>query len=337
MSSSNSPNSGHSAPATPPTPSTGVTVGTFDGVHRGHAALVARTRELVGPGGRVVALVFDPHPLERLRPDQAPARLSTFEQRRAWLVAAGADVVERLEPTDELLSHTAEEFVDWVVERHRPRAWVEGRDFRFGKGRAGDVGVLATLGAKHGFATEVLAPVEVALSDHTIVTASSTIARWLIRHGRARDAAAVLGRSHTLVGEVVRGDRRGRTIGVPTANIVAPNMLPLDGVYAGIARVGGSCGSEAREFAAAVSVGVRPMFDDRPTVEAHLLGVPRDAGGASNIAGLPEYGWPIELELVSWLREQWKFESLEALTAQIGRDCDEARRIFEDARTEPVA
>lgn len=330
MSQSNQKNPSFTRSAEVPT---AVTVGTFDGVHRGHAALVARARELVGPGGRVVALVFDPHPLERLRPAQAPARLSTFEQKRAWLIAAGAAEVERLEPTDEFLSHTPEEFVAWVVEKRRPRAWVEGPDFRFGKGRAGDVGVLAKLGAVLGFEAEVLTPVEVALSDNTLVTASSTIARWLVKHGRMRDAAAVLGRPHTLVGTVERGDRRGRTIGIPTANIAAPNVLPIDGVYAGIARVGGA--ADGREFAAAVSIGVRPMFDDRPTVEAHLLAAPKDQG--PNIAGLPEYGWTIELELVTFLREQWKFESLDALTAQIARDCDQARRIFEEARTEPVA
>lgn len=317
---------------------TGVTVGTFDGVHRGHAALVARARDVVGPasrGGRVVAMVFDPHPLERLRPDKAPARLSTFEQRRAWLTAAGADEVERLEPTDELLSHSPEEFVRWVVERHGARAWVEGPDFRFGKGRAGDVALLGRLGNDLGFETHVIEPVEAALSDHTIVTASSTMARWLLRHGRARDAAAVLGRPHTLVGEVVRGDRRGRTIGFPTANIATRCMLPLDGVYAGVARVGPH--GDGREFAAAVSVGVRPMFDERPTVEAHLLDAPREGGGGPALAGLAEYGWAIELELVTWIREQWKFESLGALTAQIARDCEHARRIYEDARTEPVA
>jgi riboflavin kinase/FMN adenylyltransferase len=317
-----------------------VTVGTFDGVHRGHAALVARARAQVGPAGRVVALVFDPHPLERLRPEKAPARLSTFEQRRAWLAAAGADVVERLEPTDELLSHTPEEFVDWVVARHRPVAWVEGPDFRFGRGRAGDVGLLRGLGPAKGFEALVIDPVEVALTDHTVVTASSTMTRWLLAHGRARDVACVLGRPHTLSGVVVQGDRRGRTIGFPTANIETPCMLPLDGVYAGIARVGGRGGAErhaVREFAAGVSVGVRPMFDARPTIEAHLIGADRDAGSPA-IAGLPEYGWSIELELVSFLREQWKFESLDALTAQIRRDCDEAARIFAGARRpEPVA
>jgi riboflavin kinase/FMN adenylyltransferase len=317
------------------TPPAAVTVGTFDGVHRGHAALIARARERVGGprgvrgAGRVVALVFDPHPLERLRPGHAPARLSTFEQRQAWLTAAGADVVERLEPTDEFLSHTPLEFVRWVVQRHAPSVWVEGADFRFGKGRAGDVALLANLGASLGFTAEVLAPVEVPLSDHTVVTASSTITRWLLRHGRVRDAVNVLGRPYTLVGEVVRGDRRGRTIGVPTANVLTPNALPLDGVYAGVARVGRP--DDAREFAAAVSVGVRPMVDDRPTLEAHLIGAPRD-GDSPAIAGLPEYGWPIEVELTSWLREQWKLPSLEALTAQIARDCADASRIFEHAR-----
>lgn len=304
-----------------------VTVGNFDGVHAGHRAIVARARDLArsrNASGGVVALAFDPHPATRLAPARAPARLTTFEERAALLREAGADRVERLEPTDHLLGLSPEAFVEWVVAAFNPAAFVEGPDFRFGKGRAGSLETLRQLGRARGFSVEEAPALAVALSDHTVVTASSSITRWLVAHGRVRDAWSVLGRPYRLAGSVVRGDRRGRTLGFPTANLETPHLLPADGVYAALAHLPG--GGRA---AAAVSVGSKPMFGGGGRVaEAHLLGFGRESG-ESRDRGLPEYGWELALDLVGWVREQMRFDSVERLVEQMGRDCGRAREIVE--------
>jgi len=305
-----------------PTP-TAITIGNFDGVHVGHAALVHAARRLAGPNGRVLALAFDPHPLSRLRPGQAPAMLSTFEQRAAWLKEAGADTVERLDPSPELLALDPETFVRSKIERYglsRGASWfVEGTDFHFGKGRAGSIATLRSLGAALGFGVEVVPPVEATLGDHLVVRASSSVVRWLVSQGRVRDAAIVLGRPYEVQGRVARGDQRGRTIGFPTANIATAHLLPADGVYSGLATT-----PEGVTLHAAVNIGTRPTFSgtDR-RFEAHLM---LPAGGAwSPPPSHPEYDWPITLRLVSWLRDQVRFDSPARLTDQLARDCGRAR------------
>jgi riboflavin kinase/FMN adenylyltransferase len=299
-----------------------VTIGNFDGVHVGHAALVRRARELVGPSGRVVVLAFDPHPASLLRPGTEPARLTTFDQRAAILLACGADAVERLEPTPALLAQSPEAFIDAVVARHAPAHLVEGPDFHFGKDRMGTPAVLAALGQRRGFRLDIVPPVTVALRDQSVVTASSTLVRWLLAHARVRDAALVLGRPHAAHGVVTQGDRRGRTIGVPTANVAAECAVPAPGVYAGVARL-----EDGRAFPCAVNVGPRPSFDagqlQAGRVEAHLLGThPFTPRSFATIPGLPEYGWSVTIEFVSFLRDACRFATLPELTAQIARDLD---------------
>jgi len=301
---------------------TAVTIGNFDGAHAGHAALVRRARGLVGVGGRVVALAFDPHPAAVLRAGEAPARLTTFARRAELLGGLGVDEVVRLEPTRELLGRTPEEFVAWVAREWAPDVVVEGADFRFGRGRSGDVGTLRRLGEVHGFAVEVVDPARVALSDQSVVVASSTVARWLLERGRVRDVASVLGRSHEIAGPVVRGDRLGRTLGFPTANIAAETAAPADGVYAGVATL-----PDGRRLGAALSVGTRETFDGEDRrVEAYLLGLEggrQDGEGAWRpIPGLPEYGWRVSIELVGWVRDQARFASVAALVEQMRRDCE---------------
>jgi riboflavin kinase / FMN adenylyltransferase len=297
-------------------PRTVVTIGNFDGVHIGHAALIRRAREIAdGPGttSRVVAMCFDPHPLTRLHPSSAPARLTTFARRAEQLGQAGADEVVRLEPSSRLLALTPEEFIGHLVQDLNPVAIVEGPDFRFGRGRAGDVGTLASQGAMHGFEVEVVPPVEAVMTDGTVATASSTLARWLVAQGRVRDAAAVLGREYEVEGTVVRGDQRGRELGYPTANLSTEGLLPGDGVYAG-------CGHlpDGREVPAAISVGSKPMFNGTARVlEAHLLAEP-------DMSGLPEYGWEIRVRVSKWLRDQMKFGSIDELKRQIDNDCRRA-------------
>lgn len=306
------------------------TVGNFDGVHAGHRAIVSRAvrmAEELGARGGVVVLAFDPHPLSRLDPGRAPARLTTFERRSALLLAAGAADVRRLEPDAELLGLSPEDFIRRVVEKHNAVGFVEGEDFRFGKGRAGSVETLRSIGESVGFCVETVSPVAAALSDHTVVTASSTMVRWLVERGRVRDAWAVLGRPYELAGTVVRGDRRGRDLGYPTANLETPLLLPADGVYGAVAEL-----PDGRRHAAALSVGTKPMFDgEGRTAEAFLLDAPREEGSAS-IAGLPEYGWELRLEIVGWVREQLRLDSVATLIAQMGRDCAGVRRMVEGVR-----
>ncbi|MCA9296639.1 MAG: riboflavin biosynthesis protein RibF [Phycisphaerales bacterium] len=287
---------------------TAITIGNFDGVHRAHAELVRTARQAVGPTGRVVVMTFEPHPIAILRPDMAPERLSTTAERRRRLEAAGADAVIQVTTTRELLSMTAEAFLEDVLMRHAPDVVVEGPDFHFGRGRSGTVETLRAFGADHGFETIVLEPVEVALSDQTIVTVSSSMVRWLLKYGRVGDAAVLLDGPFTLVGTVVKGDQRGRTIGFPTANLdPAGVMLPADGIYAGFAER-----SDGRRYPAAISVVTKPTFGQSPrTCEAHLL---------SYDGPLDEYGWTIRLEFHRWLRAQVTYGDVEALVAQLHRD-----------------
>ena len=303
-----------------------VTIGNFDGVHLGHAALVKRARAIADAAAhntRVVVMSFDPHPLTVLRPGAAPARLTTFERRCELLGALGADEVIRLEPTGALLAESAEEFITRVAAELKPIAIVEGPDFRFGRGRAGDIAFLREAGKKLGFTMEVIAPpIEVVLDDHTVITASSTMARWLVERGRIRDAAAVLGRHYEMTGTVRQGDRRGRTIGFPTANLDSPCLAPADGVYAGLAHL-----PNGRATPAAISVGTKPTFGEHTrTVEAYLL---RDdpAKAWTPLPGLPEYGWPLRLEFRHWLRDQLTFAGLDPLLDQMTKDIARTREL----------
>lgn len=316
-----------------------ISIGTFDGCHIGHQALIRRAREIARthPGSRVVAMAFDPNPLEVLRPSAAPARLTTFETRSRHLLEAGADEVVRLEPTPELLGLSPKQFIERCIERHHPIAFVEGEDFHFGKARTGTVQTLRELGSAMGFGVDVVSGVEVALGDHQIVPARSTMVRWVLGHGRVRDAAILLGRPYELEGLVVRGDRRGRTIGYPTANLQTTCMAPADGVYACRATL-----PDGRVFSAAVSVGTKPTFGEHDrAVEAFLLNPSASGKAWAPIDGLSEYGWALRLEFIAWVREQVKYSSLNDLLEQIERDCTRVDEIVKrealgDAMTVPA-
>jgi riboflavin kinase/FMN adenylyltransferase len=284
---------------------------------------VRRCREHAGSAGRVIVLAFDPHPMTRLRPEAAPPRITPFEQRAALLRACGADEVVRLEPSDALLARSAEQFIDWLVEAYAPSTIVEGTDFHFGKGRGGSTALLATLGLARGFRCIVEPAVDVTLTDHLIARASSSLLRWLLAQGRVRDAAIVTGRNHRLEATVVQGDRLGRSIGFPTANLNTPTLTPGDGVYAGLAHIPAINAT----LPAAVNIGTRPTVKglDR-RVEAHLLRP--DAGpNWSTLPGLPEYGWSMSLDLVARVRDQVRFPDLGGLRSQLARDIAIVRRI----------
>ncbi|HYD01695.1 MAG TPA: riboflavin kinase [Phycisphaerales bacterium] len=311
------------------------TVGNFDGVHLGHRALVAAARSLVeeGRGERVVAMVFDPHPAEVLRPGMEPGRLSTFAQRSRWLREVGVDEVVRLDPWVKhavpgsepkgLLALTPEEFVAWARREHGVGGFVEGADFRFGRMRAGTVADLERL---TGLA-RVVETVEVELPTGDKAAARSGVVRELVEAGRVVEAATVLGRAYEIEGTVVRGDRRGREIGFPTVNIQAPHLLPADGVYAGVAEL-----PDGRSAAAAISIGVKPTFDGARvrTLEAHLIGV----GGPGRRIAQDEYGWTARLTFAAWLRVQVKFAGLPELVAAIGDDCRRVTAIVGGSHSE---
>ena len=284
----------------------GLTVGNFDGLHLGHRRLLRELRRRCA-GCPTAVVTFEPHPLTRLRPQAAPPRLTTAAQKATLLADAGVDALLTLAPDDDVLSLDAAAFVDLLL-RPKPGAIVEGRDFHFGKGRSGNLDVLRQLAGDTPVV--VVEPAEVALTDATRVAAGSSLCRWLLAHGRARDAALVLGRPYRLSGVVERGLARGRTLGFPTANLAPDDQLvPADGVYA--ARAAGAFGTRL----AAVSVGTNPTFDGPTrTVEAHLLDFDADL-----------YGQPLDLDFVDWLRPQVKYPDAAALVAQLHADVAHAR------------
>lgn len=294
-----------------------ITIGTFDGVHIGHRAILAETRRLAAVyDAKIVVLAFDPHPASVLRPQHEPPRLSTPDEKCVALHQAGADEVVLIEPSPHVLAQGAEDFVRSLVDRRRMKAIAEGENFRFGKGRQGDIAMLRRLGAQFGFEVAKVPAARVTLHDQWSVSVSSSLVRWLLTHGRVADAACCLGRGYGLTGSVVVGAKRGRTIGVPTANLdplSVPNiMMPADGVYGGTVIVaGGRC------YAAAISIGVKPTFADRGrVVEAHLIDFDGDLYGAN-----------IRVEPQRWLRGQHRFASAESLRAQLQRDIARTREL----------
>lgn len=287
-----------------------ITIGNFDGMHVGHRRIVSRAAEIARKAGvRVLAMTFYPSPASVLRPGFEPLRLMDRDQRLAALRAAGVDDVIVLAPTPDVLTLTAEQFVAQVVERYHPVAWVEGEDFRFGHNRAGDVRLLQQLSSRMDFSTCLLDKIQVSLSDQLIAPVSSTLIRWLLAQGRVTDATRCLGQPFSMTGSVIAGNKQGRIIGIPTANLDPVPMLgralPADGVYAGRVRL-----KSGAEFTAAISVGVKPTFGQHQRlIEAHLLGFQDDL-----------YDQVIEVVFDRWIRDQQPFPSIDALKRQIMRD-----------------
>nr|WP_212756051.1 bifunctional riboflavin kinase/FAD synthetase [Flexivirga aerilata] len=296
-----------------------VTIGNFDGVHRGHAALLASVVELARERGATsVAVTFEPHPLRVLFPDRAPTLISSSTERLELLEATGLDAVLVLPFTTELAALTPEEFVrEFFVDGLHATAVVVGRDTRFGVNNSGDVDTLRALGETFGFDVRVLADVG---EGHRI---SSTEVRSALGDGEVDRAATVLGRPHEVRGEVVMGLQRGRELGFPTANLSPEpeGMVPADGVYAGwLERESLPADDPEHRMPAAISVGTNPTFDDVPqrTVEAYVLD--RD--------DLDLYGETVRVQFVQRLRGNTKFDSIDALIEQMTRDVDAARDLL---------
>lgn len=304
-------------PDSPANP-TALTIGNFDGVHLGHQLLIQHAKAAIPPSACLVVLSFHPHPLTILNPSVAPAQIEPFSARCQRLLDAGADEVIELTPTPSLLSKDPESFLNEVIDKHQPSLIVEGHDFHFGRARSGTPAVLSEICTMRGIETQILGPVKVTLTDQSVVTASSSLTRWLLDNGRVRDAAYVLGRSHELLGTVVQGQQLGRTINIPTINLDTQSHLPADGVYSGFANFTTLSGSH--RTLAAINVGSRPTVQGTTRrAEAHLLNT--NGSSWTPDPDMPEYGWECTLELTGWIRDQVKFDSVDTLKQQIRRDC----------------
>jgi riboflavin kinase/FMN adenylyltransferase len=281
-------------------------------VHRGHQKILDRVKaQAAACGGNPVVVTFDPHPPRVVRPDKAPLMLMTLAQRLETFERAGVYGVAVVHFTPEMARWEPEAFVDRVLVDWLQVAevWV-GANFLFGRERLGTFTLLKALGEDRGFLTGNIEPVR--YRDFVV---SSTRIRRLIGEGRVGESAELLGHYYFLDGVVVHGEKRGRLLGFPTANLhVANELLPAYGIYATIAVVDGV------RHPAVTSLGVRPTItgDGPVTVETHLL------DGAMDL-----YGSSMRLEFVEWLRPEEKFDSLEALSAQIGLDCEAGRRVIE--------
>jgi riboflavin kinase / FMN adenylyltransferase len=287
-----------------------VAIGNFDGVHRGHAFIFQEARRLAGDG-EVVVLTFEPHPAKVLAPALAPPLITPLARKLELIAKSGVDMTV-VEPfTLELAAMAPDAFVAHVLAAGLgARRVCVGYDFTFGRARAGTVARLGELGGAHGFDVTVVPPVAI---DGMVC--SSTKVREFVLEGRVAGARAILGRDPEVQGEVVRGAGRGRSIGVPTANVrPETELLPKNGVYAGWAEVPGGA-----RHAAAINVGTNPTFvaGHPVSVEAHVLDFAGDL-----------YGAALRLGFVERLRDEQRFGSVDELVAQIRRDIDATRALL---------
>jgi riboflavin kinase / FMN adenylyltransferase len=287
------------------------TVGTFDGVHRGHQQVLSRVAErAAATGWKSLVVTFEPHPLEVVNPAAARPLLSVGLEKFEVLAESGIDYVAVLPFTHALSQYGPDQFIDHVLRaRFRMREMISGYDNGFGRGRSGDVETIRSMGAKRGFRVEIVPPTTM----HDGRPVSSTSIRRAIAGGDLRSAEQELGRPYAVSGYVSAGDRRGRTLGYPTINIPLPpprKLLPPEGVYAVCVQ------TPAGTRGGMLNLGPRPTFaDPRVTIEAHLF----DTGGDL-------YGAYVRIEFVAWLRETRAFDGVEALRAQLARDDAAARR-----------
>ena len=284
-------------------------IGNFDGVHRGHQAMVKEVARIAEANGHASVIVtFAPHPITILKPTVDLPTLTSIGDRKRLLKSFGADEVVVLPTTAELLEMSPVEFfTDVILRRFEARGVVEGPDFRFGKNRSGDVTTLRMLCDQHKLSMHVIDVVE---SNGQVISSSQI--RRLIQAGQIREANSSLGHNFCVSGTVSRGAKRGRTIGFPTANLTKVEaMLPLDGVYAG------RCELNGRHHAVAVSIGPNPTFaeGDRK-VECHVIGFNGDL-----------YGIQMTVQLVARLRDVQAYSTTDALVAAISADVEECSRV----------
>jgi riboflavin kinase / FMN adenylyltransferase len=287
-------------------------LGNFDGLHRGHVKIIERVkRRAAERGATSLVMTFDPHPPRVVRPDKAPPLLMTTAQRLEAIAQAGMHGTALVRFTPELSRWDPETFVRTVLVEwlHVAEVWV-GANFLFGRDRAGNFSLLRSLGARYGIRAEKIDPVR-----YKEFVVSSTRIRRLISEGRVDEAGALLGHPYAIDGTVVAGSQRGRTIGVPTANLDTPNeLIPPHGVYATTVHL------DAVIHPSITNIGVRPTFGDegRVVIETHVLGLDRDL-----------YGRQLRLGFVQRLRDERTFAGSDELQAQIAADIARARSLFE--------
>ncbi|HEU0066166.1 MAG TPA: bifunctional riboflavin kinase/FAD synthetase [Sphingomonas sp.] len=291
-----------------------VALGNFDGFHAGHQAVVGRAVARAREQGRpALVATFDPHPVRHFRPDAPPFRLTTLGQRERLFAEAGADAMVVFGFDATLAALDAQAFVaERLVDRLAVAGVVTGEDFTFGAKRSGNAQVLAEAGAAHGFTSETVGPV--ALDGEPV---SSSRIRSLLQAGDMRGAARLLTRPFTIAGQVAHGDKVGRTIGYPTANIDMGGYLrPAYGIYAVRVRL-----ADGRTIAGAANLGIRPTFvPPKELLEAYLFDFSGDL-----------YGQCLDVALVECLRPEARFDGLDALVAQMDADCARAREILSAA------
>ena len=289
-------------------------IGNFDGVHIGHQAVIDAARQTAKDSAAPLGIVtFEPHPREVFAPKSPPFRLMNAETRSRRLEKLGVDCLYELPFDSALASLTPEAFAREVVADGLGLAHVVvGEDFRFGKARAGNVRDLEAFGSRMGFGVSALPLVEADAVD-----ISSTSIREALSDGRPRSAAAMLGHWHRVDGPVIHGEKRGRGLGYPTANMsIAGLHLPRFGVYAVKADV--LDGAHKGSYGGAASIGIRPMFgENRPNLETYIFDFDGDL-----------YGARLSIALVEFLRPERKFNAVDDLVSQMAADCDQARRIL---------
>lgn len=286
-----------------------VAMGNFDGVHLGHQSVI----DLARAQGPLGIITFEPHPREFFAPEALPFRLMNAEARANRLAKLGVETLFQLPFDTEMAGFSPEDFTEQVLARGLGiKHVVVGMDFCFGKGRKGCVADLVALGAQQGFEVTVAPLIRAGGKE-----ISSTAVRNALTEGRPRDAAAMLGHWHRIEGEVIHGEKRGRELGYPTANMSVGGLhLPRLGVYA--VKVDVLTGPQKGSYNGAASLGVRPMFgENTPNLESFLFDFKGDL-----------YGHHLSVGLIDYLRPEMKFDGLPALIAQMQGDCDRARAIL---------
>ncbi|MBN8816862.1 MAG: bifunctional riboflavin kinase/FAD synthetase [Sphingomonas sp.] len=293
-----------------------VALGNFDGFHLGHQAVVGRAVERARAAGRpAIVATFDPHPMRYFRPDSAYFRLTSLDQRQQLFAEAGVDAMYVFEFDAALAALSAEAFVtERLVGDLGVAGVATGEDFTFGKGRSGDIPLMRALGEANGFAVDTIAPVR--LDGETV---SSTRIREALRNGDPRAAARLLTRPYTIEGVVQHGDKVGRTLGFPTANVDMANYLrPKFGIYAVRGRLPANSTFGGRVLDGAANLGVRPSFDPpKELLEPYFFDFSGDL-----------YGRTIAVELVDFIRPEAKFDTMDALMAQMAEDVATAKRLL---------
>ena len=303
-----------------------LTIGNFDGVHVGHQEILAVARQAAETNDtELVAMVFDPHPVAILHPEMAPGVLSPLDIKKYLLAECGVDKVIVLRTNHKLLGLSPENFVErFLVEHIKPSVVVEGDDFNFGAGRAGNIDTLKKLITEKGFEVHVIGPKKIKLSTGQTVRVSSTMIRYMLEGGHVADAAIALGRPYRIAERIISGRGVGIKLGFPTLNMKKPKqVIPAEGVYAGLVKIGEIMDDALRskeKIPAVYSIGqARTYGDDFPLlIEAHLL--TKDVGDL--------IGHYMTMDFIERIRNQHKFKSPEDLSKQIAKDCYQTRKIL---------